>query len=103
MNAFYQYLYRLAIAFDRLLNVLLFGGNPDQTISYHAALAQEQSRRWGCWLCWYLSHTVEPSHCLRQLINTTEKPAAALRAGFQLLVIGLVCWGLSVLALFAAR
>jgi hypothetical protein len=81
-----SYLKNLGVALDEALNVLVLNGDPDQTISYHAALAEEDGRRWGCWLCWALACLVQPRHCPLQLEPGAEPTSAALRAGVLLLM-----------------
>jgi hypothetical protein len=82
---------RLGIALDEFLNTLLLNGDPAQTISLHAALAEQQGKRWGCWLCWILAHLVQPSHCADQLTHGATPTSAALRAGVLLIgVAGLL-------------
>ena len=82
-----DYLKRLGIALDEALNVLLLNGDPDQTISYHAAVAEQGGKRWGCWLCWALSKAIQPRHCALQLVPGIEPTSAAARAGAALLVV----------------
>jgi hypothetical protein len=88
-----SYLTRLGIALDEALNVLLFNGDPDQTISYHAAIAEEDGKRWGCWLCWALARLVQPRHCAMQREPGSEPTSAAMRASVLLLVVaGALAW-----------
>lgn len=86
------YLTRVGTALDVLLNCALLNGDTDETISEHAALAQQRRERWGCWLCWWLSLTVERAHCPRVLAGKSEHPAAAVRAGVQLLIVAAALW-----------
>jgi hypothetical protein len=78
---------RVGIAIDEALNVLFFDGQPDETISLHAADAQRAGRRWGCVLCKILSVIVERDHCAKQFLPGTTAPTAALRAGIALAVL----------------
>jgi len=83
------WLTRLGVALDEALNVLLLNGDPDQTISYHAAIAEDDGRRWGCWLCWALARLVQPRHCPLQLEPGAEPTSAALRAGILLVAVAI--------------
>lgn len=86
------YLTRVGTALDVLLNCVLLNGDVDQTISEHAARAQQRGARWGCCLCWWLSRTIEAAHCHRVLAGKSEHPAAAVRAGVQLLLVATALW-----------
>jgi hypothetical protein len=98
-----SYLERLGLALDEALNVLLLNGDPDQTISYHAAVAQKDGRRWACWLCWTLARLVQPHHCALQLEAGAEPTGAALRAGALLVSVATILVGIVRALLEAAR
>lgn len=84
---------RLGLCVDRLLNVLLFGGLDTETVSLHAAEAEQAGKRWGCWTCWLLARLVQRDHCAITLSNQPEAAGAALRAGLIMaVVIGLPAW-----------
>jgi hypothetical protein len=84
-----SYFKNLGVALDETLNVLLLNGDPGQTISYHAAIAEEDGRRWGCWLCWALARLIQPRHCPLQLEPGAEPTSAALRAGVLLVAVAI--------------
>lgn len=53
------------VAIDKWLNVKLLKGNPDETITKHAARAwKEDGAIWGCVLC-KLLNLVDKDHCRR--------------------------------------
>lgn len=56
--------FRVLVALDQFANVILFLGNPDETISSRAQKAKERGKRWGCILCAGLD-LVDPGHCAR--------------------------------------
>lgn len=56
-----DYLLRIAIAFDQLLNTLL-GGSEDETLSSRAAKARINGKKWGCVLCKVLD-SIDKNHC----------------------------------------
>jgi hypothetical protein len=88
-----DYAYRLGIALDEFLNTLLLNGQPNQTISYHAAVAENEGKRWGCWLCAFLAVAIQPRHCQLQLESGAAPTSAAVRAGcLLLLVTGGIGW-----------
>ena len=90
----WRYLDRVFYQIDCLLNALL-GGAEDQTISVRAALAQRRGARWGCWLCWWLAHTIERHHCARVLAGQPVRRWAAVAAGAQVLAVaGALFYGL---------
>lgn len=72
---------RVGVALDESLNVLLFDGDPHQTISLHAALARRDGARWACVLCRALGVLVQRHHCADQLVPEPVPTSAALRAG----------------------
>ena len=42
-----NYIVRSLVAFDQLCNVVLFNGDPDETISSHSARAATEGKLWG--------------------------------------------------------
>jgi hypothetical protein len=86
---------RCGYALDCLLNVLR-GGPEGTPISLSAAEAQLAFQRgttrnpWGCWMCWWLSRTVERHHCFRQLRGISTRRSGAVVAGLQLLFVAFV-------------
>jgi hypothetical protein len=89
------YVVRAGIAFDEFCNVIFLNGDPDQTVSYHAAIAQEDGKRWGCWLCWALARLVQPDHCALQLEPGAGPTSAALRTGLCFLAAGAAIWAIA--------
>jgi hypothetical protein len=61
-NRVVRYLARCGREFDVCMNVLL-GGDMGCTLSYRAALAARDGRRWGCFMCWFLDWAVQEHHC----------------------------------------
>lgn len=78
------YAYRLGLGLDEFLNVLILNGDPGDTMSDHAAVAQRDGKRWGCWFCDFLSVTVETQHCPKTLAGENMTRLAALKAGAML-------------------
>lgn len=81
------WLQRVGLAIDELLNVLVFNGRPDQTISLHAAISARGGKRWACVLCRLLSLLVERDHCEKQFQPGPTPLTAALRAATCLAVL----------------
>ncbi len=67
---------------DELLNVVLFDGAYNQTLSVHAAIAARQHKRWGCILCKMLSWMVQKDHCEKTLADKPMSFFDCLRAFF---------------------
>ena len=99
------YLDRCGFQLDCLLNVLRGCRKENTPISLSAAEAQLAYQRgqtrnpWGCWMCWWLSRTVERCHCHFQLKGISTQRWGALKAGLQLLIVvgalgALVYWGI---------
>ena len=88
-----RYLYHLGVLLDCALNTILLNGDPHVTISEHAADAQRDGERWGCWLCEWLSATVEKNHCANMLSGKAITRLGALRAVVQLLSVAIVLDG----------
>ena len=95
-----SYPYRLALALDESLNVLLLNGDPHDTISDHAAVAQRDGKRWGCLICSWLSRTIEERHCEKTLAGENLKRLAAIKALGQLLFVAFVIIGVVEGAIF---
>ena len=104
MGALWAYLDRCGFALDCLLNAMR-GGPINTPISLSAAEAEQAYIRgttrnpWGCWMCWWLSRTVERCHCHFQLHGVSTQKWGALKGGLQLLVVAvvlgaLVYWGI---------
>ena len=70
-------LMRSLVALDSFLNVLLFDGLPDETISARAATAMRQGKRWGCVLCGLLDK-IDPNHCEKAIAGDIERAAAVI-------------------------
>ena len=80
---------RVGEALDIFLNVLLLRGRAGQTISLHAA-EDAPRERWACWLCRWLSLTVERDHCAKTLAGESISERGGLLAGGQLIVVFLL-------------
>ena len=79
---------------DRALAAMFCGAKHGETVSVMAAEAQLAGKRWGCWLCRFLSVVVEPNHCGLALASDdapTARPAA-YRAGALLFLLALALW-----------
>ena len=61
-----RYFLKILTVFDILANVVLFNGDPHETISDRAALARSKGKSWGCILCKFLDW-INPGHCARAL------------------------------------
>lgn len=61
-----RYLIRILTVLDIMVQVLVFDGDPHETISDRAALARSRGRRWGCVLCRWLDR-LNPGHCDRAM------------------------------------
>ncbi len=82
----------LGRAVDCWANAALYGGNPAQTVSEHAALDALAGKPIGCALCRVLSAIVQPNHCQVTLDPNGKFPtsaAIAVGAAF-LLLFGLL-------------
>jgi phosphatidylglycerophosphate synthase len=91
-----SYLWRAGEALDQFLNVVLFDGDVGETISYHAAskVAPPRRKRWACFLCVWLSMTVEKAHCIKTLHGVSISERGGLKAGVQLLALFLLLTGI---------
>lgn len=70
------YVLSILIALDQLINAL-FGGYPDETVSYRSGKARSDGKRWGCILCKLLD-AVDPNHCEKTMRN---KKVSVIRRG----------------------
>jgi hypothetical protein len=61
-----RYVFSVLVAVDQLGNALL-GGYADETVSYRAAKARNQGKRWGCALCTVLD-AIETDHCHKAIM-----------------------------------
>jgi hypothetical protein len=91
-----SYIWRVGEALDRFLNVLLFRGDVEESISYHASTKVIPPRRklWACVMCKWLDLTVEKNHCLKALYGVNISKRGGMKAGIQLLVLFLALTGL---------
>ena len=64
----------IAVTFDKLGNVAS-NGDPNQTISYRAALSRSQGRLWGCVLCRLLD-ALDTNHCQNALSDSEQDGSA---------------------------
>lgn len=58
--------WRTLLALDQLLNVVVFNGDEDETVSSNAGKAALQGRRWGCVLCRILD-VFDRDHCTKAI------------------------------------
>lgn len=86
---------RLGVALDETLNVLLLDGEPEETISVHAAEAARARKWWGCVLCRWLDRLVQPRHCARALEPGAARTEAAVRGGVLMAVVIAGMWGVA--------
>jgi hypothetical protein len=70
------YVLSLLIALDQFVNAL-FGGYPDETVSFRSAKARNDGKEWGCILCKLLD-AIDPQHCDKTMRN---KKVSLLRRG----------------------
>ncbi len=96
MGALWGYLDRNGFQLDCLLNTLRGCRKENTPISLSAAEAEQAYIRgqtanpWGCWVCRWLSWTVERHHCFFQLRGKSTRRPAAIWAGLQLLFVAFV-------------
>ncbi|MBA8881713.1 hypothetical protein [Phyllobacterium myrsinacearum] len=76
LTALWIYIYRVFIAIDRTVNTVLLG-DLDQTISYRAATAWAEERKWGCYLCRILDF-IHREHCRNVMRTYGGAPLAEL-------------------------
>jgi len=91
-----NYIVRLGEAIDALLNVVLLNGNVGETISLHAALAQQAGERWGCILCRVLNAVVERHHCRDQIMHVRGGAITFIRAAVAIGALLWVMWRIAV-------
>lgn len=84
---------RAGVAVDQAMNVMLLDGEPDETISMHAAEAARGGERWGCVLCRWLGRMVQPHHCRDVLDGTALRTEAAIRGGILMAGVLAALWG----------
>lgn len=89
-----SYPVRIGVAVDETVNVVVFNGQPDETISQHAAVAQRDGKRWGCILCGILNIIIEPHHCANQFEPGTTTPLVAFRSALAMSLLVLPLFGL---------
>jgi hypothetical protein len=94
---------RIGVAIDETLNVIFFDGQPEQTISEHAAIAQREGKKWGCIMCKILSFIVEQNHCAKQFTDKPTPALAAFRAMLAMSVLVLPLFGLYQLAVWVCH
>jgi hypothetical protein len=95
-----SYPVRIGVAIDESLNVIFFNGQPNETISGHAAVAQQDGKRWACVLCKILDVVIEPNHCANQFNSTPTGALVALRSVVALCALLLPLYGLYMLLSF---
>ena len=65
------YVVNILVGMDQLANAIL-GGDPMETISFRAALAQEDGAKWGCLMCKFLN-LFQNNHCQRTVGSTDQR------------------------------
>ena len=65
------YILRVLVSADQFWNVV-FGGNPDMTISCRAGIEQQRGSRWACVLCRLLDF-FQPGHCDKSVASFIER------------------------------
>lgn len=65
------YILRVLLAIDQLINTVC-GGYPDETLSYRAALANQDGVAWGCVLCRMIEWFI-PGHCDLRKVSKAER------------------------------
>ena len=98
-----SYPVRIGIAIDETLNVIFFNGQPEQTISGHAAIAQREGKPWGCIMCKILAAVVERNHCANQFTDTPSSALTGFRSILAMSVLMLPLFGLYKLVEFVIR
>jgi hypothetical protein len=86
-----RYLRNLTLALDRFLNVLLFCGKPDETISQHTAYAKVTGKKWACVFCKFL-HWVDHRHCDKVFTDEPTSEDAGLRFFVLLFIVLLILY-----------
>jgi len=66
------YLHRDIVEVDIAANVILLKGQPDETISSHAARADEEGHRWGRWVSGFLN-LFQPDHGIKAQAGDTQR------------------------------
>jgi hypothetical protein len=98
-------LMQIGLVEDELLNVVDFDGVSDETLSVHAATAEDTTppQKWACKLCILLSRFVQKNHCKLVLDPNFVMPeGAAIKAFFWITVAlaltfcvpAMMVWGL---------
>jgi len=84
-----DYIKRLLLALDELVQACFHYGVPGVTISARSATAQIRGHRWGCWLCDFLNSRLGAllgfgpnpdgtSHCAGAIVHDRERARAVL-------------------------
>lgn len=71
LKATFRYARRVLVAVDQLGNALT-GGEPDETISYRAAVARAAGSVPACWLCQFLD-LFQADHCTKVMQNRNTR------------------------------
>lgn len=69
---------RSLVAFDQMCNVIIFRGQPGETISTHAARAARLGHKWGIWLSAALN-VVQGDHGAKARAGDIERAKNLLR------------------------
>lgn len=72
-----EWLLRIAIAFDQMVQAMFRFGIPGETISARAGKARRRGKTYGCLLCWLLD-ALNPGHCERAIRNDIARAKAVI-------------------------
>ena len=76
------YFFRIAVAFDALVQAFFHYGMVGITISSRAASARNHGHKWGCVLCWLLEKPLAflfgSNHCGECIANDIARAKAAI-------------------------
>jgi len=74
------YVGRVGRELDVMMNVMLFCGASNVTVSEHSAEAMQAGKPWGCIMCKLLSTLVQKNHCELVLAGQPITTAAGIKA-----------------------
>jgi hypothetical protein len=72
------WLKRILVAFDQFVNVALFRGRNDETISAHAGRACIDGKPWGKALAIFLN-LFQANHCVKAMVGDAVRASSILR------------------------
>ena len=71
-----RYLFNVLIWLDQGVNTLFLAGDPDETVSSHAAKQAQRGKLWACFLCRLLDK-IDKRHCSLNIELDEGKDASA--------------------------